>query len=237
MQIALGWIMETSLEPQLSHQPIYLAPATPSELLDRVLSHHTYPTTLLVCWPKKLFLDGLIQEVRQQISSASSSSGQDGHGHRHPLLQTPLLQAAVSRHLHLAFIPTVAHLRAYLAVFLTRNMTTPPPPADFRPSPPRQVPLLLAYGFVELHRDGSEWSAQGLNMSAAGLVESAARNGLRAAVVEPRKTDGRDEIWTTLDESVPLLSGSTSIRFDKVPVRAVFSRWFEFESPRGVPSE
>ncbi|RDA85909.1 hypothetical protein CP532_2726 [Ophiocordyceps camponoti-leonardi (nom. inval.)] len=222
--------MQAFRESQTFHRPIYLAPATPSELLDRVLSDHSYPTTLLICWPKKLFLDGLVQEVRQQIAS---SPGEDGH----PLLQMPLLQAAVSRHLHLVFIPTVAHLRAYLAVFLTRNMTTQPPPAEFRPSPPRQAPLLLAYGFVELHREGSEWSAQGLNLSAAVLVEGAARNGLKAAVVEPRKTDSRDEMWATLDESMPLLSGSTSIRVDEVPVRAIFSRWFDFESPRGVPPE
>ncbi|RDA95119.1 hypothetical protein CP533_2148 [Ophiocordyceps camponoti-saundersi (nom. inval.)] len=226
--------METSAEPQLPHQPMFLAPATPSELLDRILSHHSYPTTLLVCWPKKLFLDGLVQEVRQQISSSSSHGG---HDQRHPLLQTPLLQAAVSRHLHLAFIPTVAHLRAYLAVFLARDMTTPPPPVEFIPSTPRQAPLLLAYGFVELHRDGSEWSAQGLNMSAAGLVESAARNGLKAAIVEPRKTDRRDEISATLDESIPLLSGGTLIRVDEVRVRVVFSRWFEFEWPDGVSPE
>ncbi|PFH61930.1 hypothetical protein XA68_15803 [Ophiocordyceps unilateralis] len=209
-----------------SHVPIVLAPATPSELLDRILSHHSHPTTLLVCWPKRLFLDGLVQDVKQQQLNSE---------HRlHPLLQTPLLQAAISRHLHVAFIPTVTHLRAYLAVFLAHKTTTPPPPDDFQPR--LSPPLLVVYGFVELHRDGSEWSAQGLNLSVAGLVECAARNGLRAAVVEPRKTDGRDELWTTLDESMPLLGARDDdvCVQEPVPVHVVFDRWFEFEVPRDI---
>ncbi|KAF4592596.1 hypothetical protein GQ602_002895 [Ophiocordyceps camponoti-floridani] len=216
------------------YRPVFLPPSTPSELLNRILPHHGHPTTLLICWPKKLFLEGLVDDVRQHL-------GQDDD-RRHPLLQTPLLQEAVSRHLHVAFIPTVAHLRAYLAVFRTRRTTTrpPPQPSDSRTCSPVLAPLLMAYGFVELHRDGSEWSAQGLNRSAAILVESAAGNGLRATVTEPRKTDDADELAMALDEKIPVLSRATgrdgeTVGQGSVPVHAVFDRWFEYEAPRQVP--
>lgn len=46
-------------------------------------------------------------------------------------------------------------------------------------------PLLAVYGFLALHRDTSEWSAQGLSASAAALVHASRTSGLRAVVVDP----------------------------------------------------
>lgn len=46
------------------------------------------------------------------------------------------------------------------------------------------MPLLVVCGLVELHRDTSEWSAQGLGASVAEVLEAARRNGRRAVVVE-----------------------------------------------------
>ncbi|KAL1843176.1 hypothetical protein VTJ49DRAFT_2727 [Mycothermus thermophilus] len=75
----------------------------------------------------------------------------------------------------------------------------PPPPQHQQPNthhrhlsteprkPLEKNPLLLVYDFLALHRHTSEWSAQGIGASAAGLVEAAARTGLRAVVVEGRQ--------------------------------------------------
>ncbi|KAM4060524.1 hypothetical protein HRG_001917 [Hirsutella rhossiliensis] len=222
-------------------RPVVLSPATPSELLDYILASHTHPTTLLVCWPKKQFLDALIQDVKDKLVP---HDGQDDQHPHHALLGAPLMQVAISRHIAMAFVPTVTHLRSYLAAFFTCDSKAPPPPLDAAPSlssaGPQPPPPLLVYGFLELHRDGTEWSAQGLNTSAAGLVESAARNGLRAAIVEPRKTESRDELEASLGEGVPILNGS-KMRDDGtwsgrvVPVRRVLGRWFVLEAPSDNP--
>ncbi|POR35347.1 Uncharacterized protein TPAR_04467 [Tolypocladium paradoxum] len=216
-------------------RPIVLSPATPCELLTYILSYHTHPTTLLISWPRQQFLDALVQDIRQQLPQPSSRDD-DHPSPNHPLLKATLMQVAVSRHIRIAFIPTVTHLRAYLATFSAAESPIPPPP---NLTPSDRAPLLLVYGFLELHRDGSEWSAQGLNTSAAGFVESAARNGFRAASVEPRRTDADDELRKALAENVPVLSGSTrrddgSWSGRTVPIQRVLARWFEFESHKDV---
>lgn len=221
-------------------RPIVLSPATPSELLAYILSYHTHPTTLLISWPRQQFLDALIQDMKQQLPSPASRDQDDDHpSPNHPLLKATLMQVAVSRHIRIAFVPTITHLRAYLATFSAAESRIPPPPPSLAPSPSGRGALLLVYGFLELHRDGSEWSAQGLNTSAAGFVESAARNAFRAAIVEPRRTDADDELRKALGENVPVLNGSTrrddgSWSGRTVPIQRVLARWFEFETHKHV---
>jgi len=45
------------------------------------------------------------------------------------------------------------------------------------------------YGLVELHRDTSEWSAQGLSNSLAALVEAGARTETRVVILESREVN------------------------------------------------
>ncbi|KAL2267297.1 hypothetical protein VTJ83DRAFT_4574 [Remersonia thermophila] len=139
----------------------------------------------------------------------------------------------------------------------TQRLHPPPPPPPphpdvkhgNKPVSQEEAPLLLVYGFLRLHRDTSEWSAQGVGASAAGLVEAAARTGLRAVVVEgqqqhqtpqgqksgggdgdePAAVVGMDKL---LAEKVPILSGGDAKRIGgelgrkTVEVRMVLGRWF-----------
>jgi hypothetical protein len=102
------------------------------------------------------------------------------------------------------------------------------------------------YGFLALHRDTSEWSVQGLSSSAAGLVEAAAREGVRAVICEaPGKPGitrfnggvGEEDL---LEERVPVLSaglrrglvaGDSGWVGKTVEVKRVLARWFRFEEP------
>ncbi|KAK5988080.1 hypothetical protein PT974_12219 [Cladobotryum mycophilum] len=203
-----------------SSRPIVLSPSTPSELLSYIVTYQCYPTTILIGWPKQVFIDALIQDQDQPS---------------HPLLHASLLQIAVSRHIRLAFIPTVTHLRAYLTTFSPSDSKIQPPPNHKHRN--THLPNLLVYGFLELHRDGSEWSAQGLGTTAAALIEAAARTSFRPAIVEPRGALGYEVLDEFLNENVPLLSGS-SMGGDGmwkgriVPIRRVLNRWFEFEAPK-----
>jgi hypothetical protein len=112
--------------------------------------------------------------------------------------------------------------------------------------------LLIVYGFVELHRDTSEWSAQGLGNSVSGLVEAAWRTQRRVILVEERKEveiirEGREEedqqvnhnparkAW---EDKVPMLNGSVRrAGFESedsawsgrtIEVGRVLARWFKF---------
>ncbi|TFB00551.1 hypothetical protein CCMA1212_007661 [Trichoderma ghanense] len=229
--------------------PIVLSPATPSELLEYIISHHRYPTTILIGWPKETFIQGLVEDITLQHLSLhrepAEQNQQDKEGEAtnkpsalHPLERKSLLQTAVSRHIRLLFVPSTTHLRAYLGTFSASDSQIPPPPSalldDSDPRCPTGTPLLLVYGFLELHRDGTEWSAQGIGTTAAYFIETAARNSFRAAIAEPRGTQGFTTLDEFLDEKVPILSG-TGVNSDgewrgrTVPVGAVLSRWFEYE--------
>lgn len=96
--------------------------------------------------------------------------------------------------------------------------------------------MLMVYGMLELHRDGTEWSAQGLGTSAAMLVEGALRDGFRAVMTEPRKMqDADDELAQSLREHLPVLKGTPvkengSWGGPTVAVSQVLGTWFRKEA-------
>ncbi|KAH9218094.1 hypothetical protein DL95DRAFT_385859, partial [Leptodontidium sp. 2 PMI_412] len=201
-------------------QPLALTPALPSELLSYILTHQTYPTTLLICQSRTTFLSSLqrcvsntIQQQRQSpLHNDRSSSiplanheGDTGvenerdiqederdeqietdkeeaetekerqQTQRHHLLIPTLHQIVTSRAVNLVFVPTLSHLRAYLAVFSGESegegeKQKKQQQRHFEKMGKR-IPLLVVYGLVAMHRDTSEWSAQGVASSVAALVE------------------------------------------------------------------
>ena len=105
------------------------------------------------------------------------------------------------------------------------------------------------YGLLELHRDTSEWSAQGLGNSIAGLVEAGWRTGRKVVILEERgmgddssdigleeSRKNRIKIW---EEGVPMLNGSVrraGLESEDggwsgrtVEVGRILARWFKFE--------
>lgn len=232
--------------------PQILSPALPTELLAYILQNESYPTTLIICAPRADFLTSLTKDNTLQEQQQPPPT------HTVSLLTTPLLyRIATARHIRMVFVPTVSHLRAYLSVF-SCDATDPsdkiqPPPATTgvqRPSRAQQ-PVLLVYGFLDLHRDTSEWSAQAISASAAALVEASRTSGLGAVIVEPpskQVSDGSDASQGAVEdregmlmEQVPVLSASV-VRaggdFDdaaswtgrKVTVSRVLGRWFRYKA-------
>jgi hypothetical protein len=221
----------------ISH-PVVLSPATSSELLSYILSAHRYPTTLVIGSSKQEFLATVVEQLLHQLSLNDHQPPQDTPTTEiptptHPLLKASLYQIAISRHIRIIFAPTVTHLRSYLSVFSAKDSRIPPPP-NHTPRPGK-LPLLLVYGLLSLHRDASEWSAQGIGNSAAVLVDCAARNEFRPVIIEPRGVGGYEDLQRLSNEMIPLLNG-TSRKDDgswsgrTVNIRQVLSRWFEFET-------
>ncbi|KAI3395938.1 hypothetical protein diail_649 [Diaporthe ilicicola] len=232
--------------------PLILSAALPSELLTYIIRHHEYPTTLIICSSQAAFVNSLISDARQSLAVAP-----DGSQDLSSLLSSPLYQVAIARHIRMVFVPTVSHLRACLSVFVTRDSKVPPPPPNIASGQARSRPLLLVYGFLALHRDTSEWSAQGISSTATCLVEAARRVGFRAVVVDPpravvhdeggsegQEAGGDDKLvgneteQTLMSEEVPVLSASarrTGADPDEadwtgrtVTLMRILGRWFRY---------
>ncbi|KAK8105683.1 uncharacterized protein PG998_003842 [Apiospora kogelbergensis] len=238
---------------------LVLSPALPSELLTYILDHHVYPTTLIICSSRADFLESLINETtrdQQPAPDIGDSAEADNNNNINSdniqqlplsplppeqnirLLSSPLYQLSISRHIRAVYTPTVTHLRAYLAVSLPNpsSGTIPPPPSSFRPATARRPPHLILYGLLALHRDTSEWSAQGLGTTCAAVAETGRRLGWRVEVADPpsphhllddpppshadddgrgegrRRNQGEDALQELLKEKLPILSGGVSIR-------------------------
>lgn len=256
--------------------PLLLSPALPVELLTYIQDHHIYPTTLIICSTRSQFLEALQQDIRKQDiphkikpedanlqGNLTQEAGALPPGQKikhndiqHDLLSQKLSQLAISRHIRTVHIPTVTHLRSYMSVFVPEDSKVAPPPANFAPRG-RKPPSLVVYGVIEMHRDTSEWSAQGLGSTMAVLVETASRLGWSLVVIEPvpkttPRTDDdpdaedlvqqKDGFEDLLEEKLPILSGSVrrgGLDLEEggwssrtVEVGRVISRWFGFQ--RGV---
>ena len=244
----------------MSPRPVALPPALPSELLTYILTHQTYPTTLIICQPRSTFLSSLLASIPQTLRAQPPPPPEDGFSDPelepasdppplHPLLVPTLHQIATSRYVNLVFIPTLSHLRAYLTIFSNTEADGKGPPEKRFDKPGKKPPLLVVYGLLELHRDTSEWSTQGLGNSVAGLVEAGWRMGRRVVVLEERGLDDRSsdmgveerrknkvKIW---EEGVPMLNGSVrraGLESEDggwsgrtVEVGRILARWFQFE--------
>lgn len=221
----------------MTSRPIVFAPATPSELLSYIISDQRYPTTIIIGSSKAEFQTALIEDITNHLAlqdeqQEDQQEDQDNPaGPSHVLLKSSLYQTAISRHIRILFAPTVTHLRAYLSVFTPKDSSIPAPPNH---TPGSRPPLLLVYGLLALHRDASEWSAQGIGNSAAFLVDAALRTEFRAAVIEPKGIGGYEDLEHLGEEMVPLLNGTArkddgSWSGRTVSIKQVLNRWFEFE--------
>ncbi|EXF81633.1 hypothetical protein CFIO01_03837 [Colletotrichum fioriniae PJ7] len=217
--------------------PTVLSPASPTELLHYIVTFQPYPTTLLICYQREDFIAALVSDTRKSLSRHNHDQPEDLPPQ--PLLSATLFQTAIARHIRILFIPSVTHLRAFLSAFGTSDSLIPPPPNISSSDSKSRPPLLLVYGFLDLHRDSSEWSAQGLSSSAAVLIEAARRADIKfkPVIVEPRGAGGHGDFMSLLRDDAPVLSGS-SRRSEgvwmgrTVEVRRVLGRWFRFQTGR-----
>ncbi|KAI1821660.1 hypothetical protein F4861DRAFT_446898 [Xylaria intraflava] len=228
-----------------------LSAALPAELLSYVLNHHVHPTTLIICSPKSEFIASVVEDIQRQ-PHAKSDQGEPQEGershHQDPevtgtevtqaLLSSPLYQVAISRHVRVVYAPTVTHLRAHLSVFSPNESCVPAPPPTFT-AVEREKPHIILYGFLRLHRDTSEWSAQGLSNTASTLVELAHRLSWKAVLIEPRDSPRNTPLREALRETVPILSGGArrlglhsedgAWTGRTVEIGRVLGRWFHFQ--------
>ncbi len=211
-----------------------LRPCLPTELLSYVLQQ-TYPTSLIICSTRAAFLSSLdkatllppplrssehdiVQESEQPAKHVEDPSAEEEEEevsnnpreHRHPLLVPTLHQISTSRHTTTAFIPTVSHLRAYLSTFASTALPKSCPLSANAQTLDRQgnpVPLVVVYGLIKLHKGTSEWSAQGLGSTCAGLVEAGVRARMKVVIIEQRQVVDNPTDYHVGEETEEMDSG------------------------------
>lgn len=221
----------------MTGRPIIFPPASPVETLTYALERCSHPTTLIIGSSKEAFLHDLTEEARSQLEGPED---EEVHGNiqaeKLSILRRTLQQVATSRHIRVAFTPSVTHLRAWLAAFSPSSLRNPPPPVQ---QLPQGCSLLLVYGLVDLHRDTSEWSAQGLGNTLSTLIEVVARYEFRPVLLEVKQNGVTVELDALQNEKLPILNGAA--RNDDgswsgrcTELGRVLGRWFDFEDWESV---
>lgn len=197
-----------------------LPPILCTDFINYILKYHESPTTLIICSTREVFLQDLLASIRHtHPQEPSTSQDRDASDPIHPLLIPRIHLIAKSQSVHLSFVPTVPHLRAFLATYEPSSVSEGP--SSTTSISGSYSSLLAIWGFAHLHRSTAEHSAQGLSRSLASAVEAASVGQQRLLLAEPRTLDheddvgspnapsgGLDDLWK---EQVPLLSGS--VRF------------------------
>lgn len=219
------------------------------EIIDCILKQYNFTITVIVCASRSAFLADLQDELHSTHSTLLQKPHErSDHLAPHTLLSPTLRLLAASRMVHLAFIPTLPHLRAYLAAL--KAPTNPSGASRQCHQPNSRRAMLVILSLVDLHRSTSEYSAQGISRTLAIAVEAARLAGLKLVLGERYMEDDNEDIdgvndgatgavntaqqkpWT---EQIPILSGS--VRFGNgeglragraVNVGKVLGRWCRF---------
>lgn len=230
----------------MSHRktPVALPPLFGIEFLSWLLEHHEEPTTLLICCSREAFLADLQANLQKLPCENPATTPNDGNqGLAHALLSPTIHLISRSRSIHLVFVPTLPHLRAYLSTY-----TLPPNCESSSLTSTKsgfRVPILAIWGLVYAHRSTAEHSAQGLSRTLAAAVESASLAEQRLVLAEAKILDIGEQCEDTeafdvtfgnpWKEQVPVLSGSNRFGGEDrvwagktIEVGRILARWCGF---------
>lgn len=206
--------------------------------LESLLGLHD-PIILVICMPREEFLQGLVSECQnvQEARAEHPDDNNKGTAASRCLLVPTLHLLAISLHVHLAFAPTLPHLRAYLSTF-----TTPQDLETGITGKEEKTPVLALVGLLDVHRGTSDLSAQGLSRTFALAVEAAAWACCRLQIVQltnrhppslesMEESEHREE-FDPWEEQVPLLNGTIRASGDErvwsgrtVKVGRILAKW------------
>lgn len=212
-----------------------------SDFVDYVLKYHRAPSTLVICSTREAFLEDLHASVKSaQSEDPSASQTTDERTSQYDFLVPKIHLIAKSQSIHVVFVPTLPHLRAFLA---TRVLVSNSGQATSRTTYSRSQSTLLAiWGLASLHRCTAEHSAQGLSRTLASAVETAAHGGDQLVLAEPSGMQDRSHFEVAegvssdpWKEQVPIFSGSVRFGGDErvwagktIEVARVIAKWCQF---------
>lgn len=213
----------------VNFQPSVIHPIEVADFFYFILEHHFAPSTLIVCSNQASFLQRLSASIEYQSRKRRGTGNDDGPPSssvetqrpadlfterpftlEHPLLVSTLHQLSRTTTLKLAFCPSLESLRAYLCVYsldetLASDNLTPSENATYilGGRTVHRQPLLALLNPINLHRNSSNFSAQGLSRTLASAVEAAHRSGQRLILAEcpsPVHIPSTERVSTTTDD-------------------------------------
>ena len=188
-----------------------LPPKSESDFVKYLLQHAGPHTTFVICGNRENFLDK-VQCISPENGN-NSENGLDAMESAAMLCNNSIGLLASSRSIKVVFTPTLSHLRAYLGVLAS----------DFFGND-RHSSKIALFGLINVHRDTSDFSAQGL-MRSMSLLSEAARVTKQSVVLaesplmERFQSDSGSLYEACADpwkEKIPLLSSSVTRRTHNV---------------------
>ncbi|RMZ72616.1 hypothetical protein GMOD_00007626 [Pyrenophora seminiperda CCB06] len=153
-------------------RPTVLSPLTLTGLLHHLLANQsdTCPTLLIICSRRDDFLERLATSLQQDRDKQETESLEQ-------LIAPTLHNLLTTRHIQLAFCPSVQALLAYFTAY------DRPGPARLIEGTQRKEKIVLVNALA-LHASTPSFSAQGLSRCFATVAETALRTGVELHIVE-----------------------------------------------------
>ena len=239
------FLLKLSCRMSPSEQFTVLDITSISVFINYLLQHHKPPTILVVCSTREAFLQDLLQDCHDSDQVTSPTVELHHSASRtHPLLIPTIHLLAMSQTIKVAFVPTISHLRVYLATCSSKESKGGASTTYVKPG--FAQPILALLNPLKLHHSTGEFSAQGLSRTFALAAEAAALLKVNLIVAETL-VNGTDEDRdvgngettsprSPWNEEVPILnssirsgSGDRAWAGRTVELRQVAERWFTFE--------
>lgn len=234
----------TPLNMPSTYFPVVLDCDSPVRFLQYMLRQNSKPSTVVVCSTREEFLKDILSECRADAGCSSIGRHPDSV-YQHPLLIPTIRLLNSSKSMSLAFVPSLAHLRAYLGIYAP--ITDSANENDPYDKPGTKGPILAVVNALRLHRNTCDFSAQGLSRTFAAAVDVATGNHMRLIVLEflvaanktqhSEPTDDNVTHESVWGEKIPLLNGSLRLEDQHrawigrtVEARQVLEQWCKFES-------
>ena len=198
-------------------RPLALRFTSILHLLDFLTRDRHEIKVVIICSDRDSFIRGLIELV----NAPEPNSIQEAEYElltallRH-LLTPSINNIALIRNVSVTFMPTLAHLRAYLSSGRLILVSSQHEASEMQASRMQSKPPLVAvYGSLDLHHGTSEFSAQGLSRTMALLVEATWLAGARLVMAECDRNAEQETVEIT---AAPINDGLISPFAMKVPV-------------------
>ena len=223
---------------------IVLPPMPCSDFITYILNRHKEPTTLLICSTKDSFLKDLLSTAHASQPEEPAQTSEIS-ATQHYLFNSTINLVAKSSSVNIVFVPTLPHLRAYLATYSMPSETASSVAVNNDSG--HLAAFLGIWGLVHLHRSTAEYSAQGLSRTIASAVESLSFGKQQLVLAEYRGTPEGGELESAdmsdmtsanpWKDQVPLLSGSIryggeerNLAGNTTTIESIVAKWCRFKS-------
>ena len=231
-----------SVARSASLQPFIKLFASTLDFVTHLLHNHAAPSILVICGTEESFLRTLLHDLRL---FSTRNEGLEPIQHQEHMLLTPTLHLlAKAASLRIAYVPTLAHLRAYLATFSTQSKTSDAHNTSEKIGLP--TPTMALLNPLAVHRSTGDLTAQGLNRTISLAVEAAHRQNMQLVIVDLNQERGNgeepsvgtvnvEEPSDSWDERIPLLNSSLRFKGEErawagktVKISYIAGRWCKF---------